>query len=582
MTNSIDAWYNSWDGFWVPQLSPTVRKLVERELFEVFWTFMQQFSECLGRFSFLLAQDSNESQLEACIENHRHLRVSVESHLADASKEYGLPFPNCSVDKVLTAPPWDRQFKAVGGLEVFYSKILREVQRVLRPNGTMALLLNLPALQVFDPLLKNWRKKRCRFAVTRHTVGVLLLARRDQEPWMCESWRKDWRTLRGLWTKQRADERPGLRPAQERATKRKHLRSWGVMTAVWGVVKTLWHQKWSRMMGGKPESIEILTVGDPKCFGLDYWKILQSMQSLAFWSCEDSFKGFERAIVVRGVSLFEKISWSAESFSSPAQDIWLLSCQRDCCWTLKVWGSWWDVKIKWSLFKHGYWLDIRARSQGETQVTKLAALITHKQAIAHIVSAFSRNDFVASLLPCPTLIMSTIQMMRRRLWQVWPKRSRQLPDTAVSQSPSREKLWLPWYKQNNVDGWRRDNPYLLLLHVPGAAFRRAASVTSVKGPCAQPATGLLGNVSIASKNKWAVRKERHDSMGHFCWRTCPRKGALAVAWGRVWTQPLQHCRLLSRLGMWFEGCWDETWGLTPAWLYVVATRMNDQLILPLL
>ena len=171
----------------------------------------------------IASQDTDALQLESCRENHRHLRVEVETHLADASFEDGLPIPSCSVDKLMTAPPWDRQFQAAGGVEQLHPKMLREFQRVLRPHGRLALLLNLPALEAIRPWLGNWTTQQCRFSMTRHTVGVLLLAQQgDGETLICDSWRnKDWRLLRGLWTKQRADERPWLRPANERVNKKR-------------------------------------------------------------------------------------------------------------------------------------------------------------------------------------------------------------------------------------------------------------------------------------------------------------------------------------------------------------------------
>ena len=55
--------------------------------------------------TFIASQDTDALQLESCRENHRHLRVEVETHLADASFEDGLPIPSCSVDKLMTAPP---------------------------------------------------------------------------------------------------------------------------------------------------------------------------------------------------------------------------------------------------------------------------------------------------------------------------------------------------------------------------------------------------------------------------------------------------------------------------------------------
>eukprot|EP00434_Breviolum_minutum_P044126 symbB.v1.2.039372.t1/scaffold6512.1/size17487/1 len=120
--------------------------------------------------------DTSTEQLEACRENHRHLRVELEMHVADVAKDHGLPLPDSSVDKLMTVPPWDKQFEAHGGLDSLYRAMLKEFERVLRPNGTMAVLLNLQAEQALCPLLVNWTTSQCRFSMTRHTVGVLLVA----------------------------------------------------------------------------------------------------------------------------------------------------------------------------------------------------------------------------------------------------------------------------------------------------------------------------------------------------------------------------------------------------------------------
>ena len=98
--------------------------------------------------------------------------------------------------------------------------MLKEFERVLRPNGTMAVLLNLQAEQALRPLLVNWTTSQCRFSMTRHTVGVLLVAQpgRPGRPGRLEvdpicDWRSKGLQLRGLWRRERGDARPHLRPA---------------------------------------------------------------------------------------------------------------------------------------------------------------------------------------------------------------------------------------------------------------------------------------------------------------------------------------------------------------------------------
>ncbi|CAK9099398.1 unnamed protein product [Durusdinium trenchii] len=121
--------------------------------------------------------DVEAQQLEKCLANHRYLGLTeLVVHQADAATLGGLPIADSSVDKLMCAPPWDRQFEAAGGLENFYPKMLEEFSRVLRSNGTMAFLLNLPAEEALKASLAGWRTCRCPFALTHHTVGVLLLA----------------------------------------------------------------------------------------------------------------------------------------------------------------------------------------------------------------------------------------------------------------------------------------------------------------------------------------------------------------------------------------------------------------------
>ncbi|CAK9099342.1 unnamed protein product [Durusdinium trenchii] len=158
--------------------------------------------------------DVEAQQLEKCLANHRYLGLTeLVVHQADAATLGGLPIADSSVDKLMCAPPWDRQFEAAGGLENFYPKMLEEFSRVLRSNGTMAFLLNLPAEEALKASLAGWRTCRCPFALTHHTVGVLLLA------WKVGDRSLDWcgprsarcSPPRRAWKTWRAKERPPLK-----------------------------------------------------------------------------------------------------------------------------------------------------------------------------------------------------------------------------------------------------------------------------------------------------------------------------------------------------------------------------------
>ncbi|CAE8688385.1 unnamed protein product [Polarella glacialis] len=202
--------------------------------------------------------DADESQLRACQLNYKYMSVQVKSELANSSLLGGLPLLDASVDKLMTAPPWDRQFAAAGGLEELYPRLLREFRRVLRPNGTMVLLASdasLPPLQAAllddnnsndsnnnnnnnnnnndsnnnDKLLDDGKlwfiEAQRRFALTDETVGVLVVARRRsyaEQPervappgplwWEDESSSMGLRTVRRSWTQVRAKMLPKLQP----------------------------------------------------------------------------------------------------------------------------------------------------------------------------------------------------------------------------------------------------------------------------------------------------------------------------------------------------------------------------------
>ncbi|CAJ1343086.1 unnamed protein product, partial [Effrenium voratum] len=149
--------------------------------------------------------DTDAAQLAACRENHRYLSAEVETHVANACS---LPLPDHSVEKLMTAPPWDRQFAAAGGLEALYPRLLAEFGRVLTPTGRMALLLNSAAFEVLRPLAVHWRLAWRRWRLTRHTEAVLLAAARGGGGELAPGFDAP----RSAWSRLRAEERPRLRP----------------------------------------------------------------------------------------------------------------------------------------------------------------------------------------------------------------------------------------------------------------------------------------------------------------------------------------------------------------------------------
>eukprot|EP00930_Biecheleria_cincta_P030363 TRINITY_DN21031_c0_g1_i1.p1 TRINITY_DN21031_c0_g1~~TRINITY_DN21031_c0_g1_i1.p1 ORF type:complete len:363 (-),score=64.31 TRINITY_DN21031_c0_g1_i1:94-1182(-) len=177
--------------------------------------------------------DSDWSQLEASQENFAYLSVHVETHLANATYPRGLPLADASVDKIMTAPPWDRQFAVEGDLGVFYRRILEEFRRVLRPNGRMVLLASRDTSGLLiDAVLHDeadtagarWCvvARRC-FDITDETIGVLLVVelRLPEEqsarvakvgPLWWEDASKSLRGTRAAWSRLRAKSLPTLQP----------------------------------------------------------------------------------------------------------------------------------------------------------------------------------------------------------------------------------------------------------------------------------------------------------------------------------------------------------------------------------
>eukprot|EP00439_Symbiodinium_sp_Y106_P062496 s512_g9.t1 len=162
-----------------------------------------------------------------------HSRSILARPSACVSSLNSLPFANQSIDKLMTAPPWDRQFEASGGLRSFYSAMLPELFRLLRSDGSMALLLNMEAAKIMRELLtqeETWGVAvERRFDITHHTVGVLMLIQPKDPgstlqtkfsllPWEDEGSTRNSRGTWSFWNRLRARSFPPLQPIALRGT----------------------------------------------------------------------------------------------------------------------------------------------------------------------------------------------------------------------------------------------------------------------------------------------------------------------------------------------------------------------------
>ena len=90
-----------------------------------------------GRYALIRGGDIDERAVADALANfgNRHKPRDI-SHW-DARR---LPLPDRSVDKIATNPPWGRQIGSRSELHALYGSALAEIDRVLRPNGMVAIL----------------------------------------------------------------------------------------------------------------------------------------------------------------------------------------------------------------------------------------------------------------------------------------------------------------------------------------------------------------------------------------------------------------------------------------------------------
>ena len=122
--------------------------------------------------------DLNLSQLASTRRNFEALSTDVALHKADATALEGIPLHRGAAQKVMLAPPWNRQFRVRGGPMDFYGKMLREVFRVAAPGGCVVLFVNQRVEGWLGRLLPEhaWRVRRRRsFQLTRQMRGVILV-----------------------------------------------------------------------------------------------------------------------------------------------------------------------------------------------------------------------------------------------------------------------------------------------------------------------------------------------------------------------------------------------------------------------
>ncbi|CAE7823759.1 THUMPD2 [Symbiodinium sp. KB8] len=178
--------------------------------------------------------DVDKDQLDCCRSNFEWLQREVSLYHTDATKMGGIPFQDGSVDKVLVAPPWNRQYRIQGDPEVFYCSMFKEILRVLHPAGRLVFLgASGKTIHKLEVALRNAQKEHRRFRIvskrsfflTRSVTGVMAVAENtacensEGVGWKALPWEgqapENGRDLYNHWRHLRALAFPELRPASE-------------------------------------------------------------------------------------------------------------------------------------------------------------------------------------------------------------------------------------------------------------------------------------------------------------------------------------------------------------------------------
>ena len=97
---------------------------------------------CLNGFT-SMGGDNNPDALIAAQANARIAGVNINLCHWNAKV---IPFPDQSVENIVTNFPWDRQIKLTENIEFEYSQFCSELNRILRPHGQAVILTNFPDL----------------------------------------------------------------------------------------------------------------------------------------------------------------------------------------------------------------------------------------------------------------------------------------------------------------------------------------------------------------------------------------------------------------------------------------------------
>jgi SAM-dependent methyltransferase len=177
--------------------------------------------------AFYQGTDISDTQLQYAKENCQAAKMPVELLYADARKLTHLK--DSSVDKIISCPPFGRQFDKVS--ENLYEELLLEWSRVLKDTGRMALLLDMANLPSMTEAIEkaNCQIEFCRspsFRLGKIRATILLVSKAStisKDEGRLREGKLRWETRddsgRATWATMRSEALPSLIPYSLTVTK---------------------------------------------------------------------------------------------------------------------------------------------------------------------------------------------------------------------------------------------------------------------------------------------------------------------------------------------------------------------------
>jgi len=159
--------------------------------------------------------DSSDDQLQNAKENCRAAHVPI--FLVEGDACHLAHLPDASVDKIVTCPPFGRQFKKESTF--LYNDLLKEWNRVLKVSGRMVILIDVSNSEALTDAVQNAgcgvEFQRLPFRLGKIQTTILIITKKKRKkpfPVGTFEWEHGEQTGRALWTSLREKALPSLKP----------------------------------------------------------------------------------------------------------------------------------------------------------------------------------------------------------------------------------------------------------------------------------------------------------------------------------------------------------------------------------